>query len=86
MKPSSKFETFSETFQNRSEEIAGVEDGESDEHQVERVPHFLRRQNQARKTVALLIRTVMYLLFIQKKFKLKFQNRTRKTVHCFIFI
>jgi hypothetical protein len=64
MKPSSKFETFSETFQNRSEEIAGVEDGESDEHQVERVPHFLRRQNQARKTVALLIRTCCDLILI----------------------
>ena len=55
VKPSSEFETFSETFQNRSEEIAGVEDGESDQHQVERVPHLLRGQNQASERVALVI-------------------------------
>ena len=63
MKPSSKFETFSETFQNRAQEIAGVEDGEGDEHQVERVPHFLRRQNQARKTAAKLITTSCVFTF-----------------------
>ena len=52
MEPSAKPEALPEALQDRSEEVSGVKDGESDDHQVERVPHLLGGQDEAGGHVA----------------------------------
>ena len=41
--PGSKVKAETEALQDGPDEIAGVEESQSDHHQVERVPHFLEK-------------------------------------------
>ena len=52
VEPGAELEALPEALQDRSEEVSGVKDGESDDHQVERVPHLLGGQDEAGDHVA----------------------------------
>ena len=50
--PRPQLEALPEALQDGPEEVARIEDGEGDDHQVERVPHLLGGQDEAGEQVA----------------------------------
>ena len=75
-------EAETEALQDGPDEVAGVEESQSDHHQVERVPHFLEKtENRTRDTFIMLPPTASLNFYSQSLWNLAIYGSTMKNTN-----